>query len=154
MRSYSSSLVLTLLIFASGFAAAQPSPPASAERQAILDYQLTTTQANHLIVAMSAMTRYLVSLPDFKDRLAKSAKMTGAERVAQMEKDAAAMAILKANALTARDYPVGVPTLRMALIAAQGGSSANIVASPANVAFAKANLAELKPKMEAADAGK
>jgi len=30
--------------------------------------------------------------------------------------------------------------------------SANVVASPANVAFAKANLAELKPKMDAADA--
>jgi hypothetical protein len=27
----------------------------------------------------------------------------------------------------------------------------NIVASPANVAFAKANLAQLKPKMDAAD---
>jgi hypothetical protein len=27
----------------------------------------------------------------------------------------------------------------------------NIIASPANVAFAKANLAQLKPKMDAAD---
>jgi hypothetical protein len=40
----------------------------------------------------------------------------------------------------------------MALISAQSGSIApNIIASPSNVAFAKANLAELKPKMDAAD---
>ena len=60
-------------------------------------------------------------------------------------------AILKQNSLTARDYLIGVPTLRMALMAAQGATSPNIVASPANVAFAKANLAQLKPKMDAAD---
>jgi hypothetical protein len=32
-----------------------------------------------------------------------------------------------------------------------GATAPNIVASPANVAFAKANLAQLKPKMDAAD---
>jgi hypothetical protein len=37
-------------------------------------------------------------------------------------------------------------------IAAQGGNQLpNIMASPANIAFAKANLADLKPKMDAAD---
>ncbi len=78
--------------------------------------------------------------------------MTPAERLAQIEKDPAAMAILKQNGLTAREYLVGVPALRMALMAAQGATnSPNIVASPANVAFAKANLAQLKPKMDAAD---
>jgi hypothetical protein len=30
-------------------------------------------------------------------------------------------------------------------------NSPNITASPANIAFAKANLAQLKPKMDAAD---
>jgi len=39
----------------------------------------------------------------------------------------------------------------MALMAAQGATAPNVVASPANVAFAKANLAQLKPKMDAAD---
>jgi hypothetical protein len=39
----------------------------------------------------------------------------------------------------------------MALMAAQGATTPNIVASPANVAFAKANLAQLKPRMDAAD---
>ena len=61
------------------------------------------------------------------------------------------MAILKQNGLTAREYAVGVPALRMALIAAQGGPTGTfIVASPANVAFAKEHLSELKPKMDAA----
>ena len=56
------------------------------------------------------------------------------------------------HALTAQDYLVGVPTLRMALMVAQGlPTGPNIIASPANVAFAKTNLTELKPKMDAAD---
>ena len=74
------------------------------------------------------------------------------QRRAQVENDPRAMAILKQNDLTPQDYLVGVPALRMALMAAQGlANSPNITASPANVAFAKANLAQLKPKMDAAD---
>jgi hypothetical protein len=121
------------------------------QRQAILDYQLTLTGAEHLIAAMQAMTAYLVSLPDYQERIRKSATMTAADRIAQIEADPKAAAILKQNSLTARDYLIGVPALRMALIAAQGTTAPNIVASPANVAFAKANLAQLKPKMDAAD---
>jgi hypothetical protein len=100
---------------------------------------------------MAAMTKHLVSLPDFQDRLAKSLKMTSAERRSALEKDPAAVAILKQNELSAQDYLVGVPALRMALLAAQGLNSPNVVASPSNVAFAKANLARLKPRMDAAD---
>jgi hypothetical protein len=122
-----------------------------AQRDAILSYPLTLDRANHLISAMSAMTQYLVSQPDYKERLAKSAKMTPPEQAAQMENDPKISAILKSNDLTARDYIVGVPTLRMSLYAAQGVNSPNVVASPANVAFAKANLATLKPKMDQAD---
>ena len=122
-----------------------------AQRDAILGYSLTLDRANHLITAMAAVTQYLVSLPDYQQRLAQSAKLPAAERAAQMEKDPKISGILKENNLTAREYIVGVPTLRMALIAAQGATSPNIVASPANVAFAKANLAQLKPKMDQAD---
>ena len=86
----------------------------------ILDYQLTLPRANQLISAMEAMTKYLVALPDYQDRMVKSMKMTPAERRAQLEKDPKAMAILKQNSLTAQDYLVGVPTLRMALMVAQG----------------------------------
>ena len=100
---------------------------------------------------MEAMTKYLVSLPDYQERMRKSATMTAADRIAQLENDPKAAAILKQNSLTARDYLVGVPALRMALMAAQGATAPNVVASPANVAFAKANLAQLKPKMDAAD---
>jgi len=122
------------------------------QRQAILDYQLTMQRANQLIPAMEAMSKYLLSLPDFQDRLKKSMKMTPAERLAQLENDPKAMAIVKQNGLTSRDYVVGVPALRMAMMAAQGAPAGPyIIASPANVAFAKAHLAELKPKMDAAD---
>jgi len=101
---------------------------------------------------MQAMSKYLISLPDYQERMRKSVTMPAAERIAQLEKDPKTAAILKENGLTARDYLVGVPALRMALMAAQGGTAPNIVASQANVAFAKANLAQLKPKMDAADA--
>jgi len=123
-------------------------------RQAIMDFQLTLPRAEHLITALDAMTKYLVSLPDYQERLRKSATMTPAERAAQMEKDPKTAAILKDNSLTARDYLVGVPALRMALMGAQGVDNApNIAYSPANLAFAKANLKTLKPKMDAVDGG-
>src|SRR5262249_20703454 len=125
-----------------------------AQRDAILGYSLTLDRANHLIAAMSGITQYLVSLPDYKERLAESAKLTAAEQATRMEKAPKISGILKANSLSARDYIVGVPTLRMALLAAQGLNSPNVVASPANVAFAKANVNELKPKMDKADLGR
>ena len=124
------------------------------QRDAILGYSLTLDRSNHLIAAMASVSQYLVSQPDYKERLARSAKLTAAEQAAQMDKDPKISAILKENGLTARDYLVGVPTLRMALLSAQGLSSPNIVASPANVTFAKANLAQLKPKMDQADLGR
>ena len=139
------------LVMASGPATGDVSKISPAERQAMLNYRLTLPRANQLISAMDAMTKYMVSLPDVQDRMVKWMKMTPAQRLGSLEKDPKAMAILKKNSLTAQDYIVGVPTLRMALMAAQGVNSPAIIASPANVAFAKANLAQLKPKMDAAD---
>jgi hypothetical protein len=144
-------LALVALSLSQGLAHAQAPRLSAEQRQAILDYELNLPRANQLITAMGAMTKYVLSLPDFQDRLAKSMKMTPAEQRAQLEKDPKAMAILKQNGLTAQEYLVGVPALRMALLAAQGAGAPNVVASPANVAFAKANLNQLKPKMDAAD---
>jgi hypothetical protein len=152
MRNAFVLLVVASLAFVNRVAAAQGSATSSGDRQAILNYQLTLPRATQLISAMEAMTKYLVSLPDFQDRMAKSMKMTPAERRAQLEQDQKAMAILKPNGLTAQDYLPGVPTLRMALMMAQGvPAGPTIIASPANVAFAKANLSQLKSKMDAAD---
>ncbi len=140
---------MILLLICVGLVSGQAS---SENRQAILDYQLTVQRADQLITAMVAMTKYVVSLPNFQDRLRKSMKMTPTEQLAQVENDPKAMAIVRQNGLTAREYLVGVPALRMALMTAAGGPTGpNIIASPANLAFAKAHLAELKPKMDAAD---
>lgn len=131
---------------------AQPSPE---QRQAILGYKLTRPLADKLLAALPEMTRYVVSKPNFKEQLARSIKMSPAERLAQVEGDPGAMAILKKHGLTAREYLTGVPTLRMALARAQGGDapgSEALIASPENLAFARANLAELKPKLDAIDA--
>ena len=144
-------VAVLLTVFAAALASAQAPQMSPEERQAILNYQLTLPRADQLMTAMTAMTKYVMARPDFQERLAKSMKMTGAERRAQVENDPQAMAILKQNSLTAQDYLTGVPTLRMALLAAQGMTAPSIVASPANLTFAKANLAQLKPKMDAAD---
>jgi len=149
MRKPALAVVFTLV--AAALVAAQAPSMSPEERQAILDYQLTLPRADQLITAMTAMTKYVVSRPDFQERLAKTMRMTAAERRAQVESDPQAMAILKQNNLTSREYLVGVPALRMALLAAQGLNGPTVVASPANLAFAKANLAQLKPKMDAAD---
>jgi hypothetical protein len=143
---------IILLLFGAVVASGQTTQTSPETRQAILDYKLTLERANQLIPALKAMTKYVVSLPDFQDRVRKSMKMTPAERLEQIENDPKAMAILKENGLTARDYLVGVPALRMALMGAQGmPTGPSIIASPANVAFAKAHLAELKPRMDEAD---
>jgi hypothetical protein len=146
-------VLATLCVTQVDAAETQPAETASShQRQDILEYQLTLPRANALISALQSMTQYFLSLPDFQDRVTKSMHMTPAQQRAQMENDATAMAILKQNGLTAEEYVVGVPTLRMALMAAQNPSASQYVtASPSNVAFAKAHLVELKPKMDAAD---
>ncbi len=152
MRNAVILLITGFLGFSSALAAGQAPEISPEQRQEFLNYQLTLPRANQLITAMEAMTKYVVALPNFKDLMLKSSKMTPAERREQLEKDPKAMAILKQNSLTAQDYVVGVPALRMALMVAQGlPAGPRIIASPANVAFAKANLAQLKSKMEAAE---
>jgi hypothetical protein len=142
---------VVLLVALSGSVAAQGTQLSPEARQAILDFKLTMPRAEHLIVAIEEMTKYVVSLPDYQERMRKSRSLTPAEQASQMEKDPKSAAILKAHGLTGRDYLVGVPALRMAVLAAQGVATPNIIASDANVAFAKANLAQLKAKMDAAD---
>jgi hypothetical protein len=133
-------------------------PPMSAEqRQAILGFKLTRPMADKLLAALPEMTRYVVSKPNFKEIVARSAKQTPAERLAEVEADPGAMAIVKKHGLTAREYLLGVPTLRMALARARlgdGPGAENLIVSPENLAFARANLAELKPKLDAADAAR
>lgn len=143
---------LTLVVCFMGVAKGQQSNLSDEARKTILEYPLTMERANQLITALEEMTKYVVSLPDYAERIRKSMQMTPAEQAAQLEKDPKSAAILKKNQLTAKDYIAGVPALRMALLVAGGTpQSANVVASPANVTFAKANYSVLKPKMDAVD---
>src|SRR5262249_41350765 len=106
MRSAIGYLIVVVLL--AGLAQAQAAKDADVKRKAILDYQLTMPRANQLISAMDAMTKYVVSLPDFAQRVRRSMQMTTAEQIAQIEKDPKATDILKKNELTARDYIIGV----------------------------------------------
>jgi hypothetical protein len=144
-------VALASLAVAPGLAQSQPSPE---QRQALLAYKLTRPLADKLLAALPEMTRYVMAKPNFKEIVAKSAKLSPAERLAQTESDPGAMAILKKHGLTAREYLVGVPALRMAILRAQSGDgpgSDALIVSADNLAFAKANLSELKPKLEAAE---
>jgi hypothetical protein len=118
-------------------------------RQEILDYKLTMQRANQLMAALPEMSKFVVSLSP--EARAKAAKATPAERLANTANNPTSAAILKRNGLTATEYLVGVPALRMAMMIAQGIQSPDIFASPANVAFVKANLAELEPRWAAAN---
>jgi hypothetical protein len=118
-------------------------------RQEILDYKLTLQRANQLIAALPEMTKFVLSLSP--EERARAAKATPAERLANTANNPTSAAILKRNGLTAREYLVGVPALRMAMMVAEGTQAPNIFASPANVAFVKANRAELEPKWAAAN---
>jgi hypothetical protein len=118
-------------------------------RQEILDYKLTMQRANQLMAALPEMSKFVMSLSP--DARAKAAKATPAERIANTANNPTSAAILKRNGLTATEYLVGVPALRMAIMIAEGIQAPNIFASPANVAFVKANLAMLEPKWAAAN---
>src|SRR5262245_24497861 len=118
-------------------------------RQEILDYKLTTQRANQLIAALPEMSKFVASLSP--EARAKAAHATRAQRLADTDNNPTAAAMLQRNGLTAREYLVGVPALRMAMMIAEGFQAPNIFASPANVAFVKANLAELKPRWDAAN---
>ena len=118
-------------------------------RQEILDYKFTMQRANQLIAALPEMSKFVASLSP--EARAKAAKATPAERLANTANNPTSAAILKRNGLTAKEYLVGVPALRMAMMIAQGIQAPDIFASPANVAFVKANLAALKPTWDAAN---
>jgi hypothetical protein len=141
--------VMTLCL-ATDLKAGQSSRTTPEARQAILDYPLNLQRAQQLLAALPEMNKYVAALS--REALAKAAARTPAEQLVAMEKEPKVAAILKQNGLTAKDYVTGVPALRMALWLAEGlPPGPTIFASPANLAFAKANLAQLRPKWEAVD---
>ena len=142
--------MILLLLLGSASASAQTSLTPD-QRQAILDYQLTMPKVISLTGAMETLSKYLASLPNSQERGLRLAMMSPAELRALTEKDPKAMGILTQNGLTATEYLVGTSALTMAYTIAATGVTNNpaIFASPANVAFAKANLAQLKPRMDA-----
>lgn len=139
-----------LVLLAAALAMGQKFPVSPDTRKEILSYQLTLARADHIISTLPLMTKFFMSQPQAV--LTKWATMTPEGMIASLEKNSQTMAILKANHLTAKDYVVGVPALRMAVWRAEGvPESPKVFASPANLAFVKANLAQLKPKWEAVD---
>lgn len=137
-----------------GVASRQAFKMSSDEHQATLDYQLTMPGAKQLMSTYSQMARYFADLPAeirrARTRAAMGKHPTLTEAITQLEKDPERMAICKRGGLTANDFTVGVRALRMALWLAEGmQASPDVFASPENLAFANANLAQLQPKWHA-----
>ncbi len=120
----------------------------------VLAYKLTVPVANRILTALPEVTQLVISQPDARARIAKAATASLEERIKDAEASPKTVDLLKQHDLTPRDYIVGVVALRMALMAATlptaNSPGSPIVASPENIAFAKAHP-ELRPKMEAAD---
>lgn len=119
-------------------------------RKEILGYQLTKERADHLISVLPPMTKFFMS--QSQQVLNTWTNYTPSQKVTALTHSPEAMAILKPYQLTPKDYVVGVPALRLAVWRAEGiTESPTVFASAANLAFVKANLAQLKPKWEAVD---
>ena len=146
------SLFLFLFLINQATASAQSPAPANTNREEILAYKLTLPKAHSLISATRDVSRYAMGLPDFQQRAVKMMTMTTAQQQAELEADANVVKILKDQGLTAKEYMVGGPALRMAMLIAEGNASPNIYASPENLAFAKKNMAVLKPRADSVEA--
>lgn len=146
------SLFLFLFLLNQAAASAQSPAPANTNREEILAYQLTLPRAHSLISATRDMTKYAMSLPDFQQRAMKMMTMTSAQQQAELEADQNAVKIFRDHGLTAKEYMVGGPALRMAMLIAEGNTSPNLFASPANLAFAKKHMAVLKPRADSVEA--
>ena len=145
------SLFLFLFLLNQATSSAQ-SPTAPSNRDEILAYKLTLPKAHSLISATRDMTKYAMTLPDFQQRAVKMMTMTSAQQQAELEADPNAVKIFKDNGLTAKEYMVGGPALRMAMLIAEGNTSPNLFASPENLAFARKNMAVLKPRADSVEA--
>ncbi len=143
-------LFLPVVLLAGTLATAQ-SPPVSPEvRKEILAYQLNMPLADRLISVLPLMTRFFMAQPP--KVLASWATQTPAGKITSLKRNSQVMAILKPYQLTARDYVVGVPALRLAVWRAEGvPEGPKVFTSSANLAFAKSHFAQLKPKWEAVD---
>jgi len=146
------SLFLFLFLLTQATASAQTPAPSNTNREEILAYKLTLPKAHSLISATRDMTKYAMGLPDFQQRAVKMMTMTSAQQQAELEADPNAVKIFKDHGLTTKEYMVGGPALRMAMLMAEGSTNPNLYASPANLAFAKQNMSVLKPRADSVEA--
>jgi hypothetical protein len=155
MRTAAVTAFIVLVAFAA-FTAAQPQRPGQspAEQQEVLAYKLTMPVADKLLAALNALNQYILSKPDWMTWVQQSMRGTRDDQVRQLEQDPKALAIIRQNGLTAREYAVGIVALRGAVSKVRdpnGAMGRASVASAENLAFATANLKELDARLTKAD---
>jgi hypothetical protein len=131
-------LVVVLGAAFSSAAAAQTFSPEMTK--AIQACTLDAAKANAIMKTQAQLTDLLARDSARMKQLPASLKMTAEQQIAEMEKDKAESAILKANGLRGRDYFTGLMALRAAAWASAGQKGPLTgLASPANVTFLEAN---------------
>lgn len=111
-----------------------------ATEQAIRAYTLDQARANVLIKALREGTAATLKDPAGMSRLMKQMELPFEQQIAALDKDPIMGPVLKANNLSPQQYSFGVLALRAAYLARSGGADGLArLASPANVAFLKAN---------------
>jgi hypothetical protein len=113
--------------------------------RAIQTCTLDVARAKAVTSAQAQLTELLAREPARMKELPASLQMTAEQQIAQMEKDPAESAILKANRLSGKDYFAGLMALRAAAWASAGQKGPlAALASPANVRFLSANPSVLE----------
>jgi hypothetical protein len=130
-----------VVVLGAAFAPAAAAQSFSPEMtKAIQACTLDSAKANAVMKAQAQLTELLTGDPARMKEFPASLKMTAEEQIAEMEKDPAESAILKANGLRGKDYFTGLMALRAAAWASAGQKGPlTALASPANVSFLKAH---------------
>jgi hypothetical protein len=112
----------------------------AASRQAIKAYTLTPARADAITRTLSALTADAMKSPESLKVVMARAGLSLEAQAADMARDPATAAILKANGLSAQEYTTGLLAMRAAKFAGAPSPLAGLE-NAANVAFLKANPA-------------
>lgn len=143
-------LVIVALVAAALPVSAQSMSPAT--EQAIKSYVLDPARAEVLLKTLKELTAETLKDPKWMQKLPARMKLSFEEQWKALEADPVSGPVLRASRITAKDYSCGLMALRAASGLDSGAGVAKY-ASPANVAFLKANPSYLE-RLKAIDSGK
>lgn len=129
---------------------AQSMSPAT--EQAIKSYVLDPARSEVILKTLKELTAQTLKDPNWMKKLPARMKLPFEEQWTALEADPVSGPVLRANRISAKDYSCGLMAMRAASGLDSGAGVAKY-ASPANLAFLKANPSYLE-RLKAIDSGK